>query len=97
MSNSLAIATVTATLQRIVQTSIQDDISGATVTTLRPNEVGTATPQVGVNVFLYQVQINHAWRQEAEVRARSRTNPGAKRSHTALDLHYMISFYGNDN
>ncbi|MEQ8468922.1 DUF4255 domain-containing protein [Coleofasciculus sp. E1-EBD-02] len=97
MSNSLAIATVTATLQRIVQTSIQDDISGATVTTLRPNEVGTATPQVGVNVFLYQVQINHAWRQQAEVQARSRRNPGAKRSQTALDLHYMISFYGNDN
>ncbi|MFP5270858.1 DUF4255 domain-containing protein [Coleofasciculus sp.] len=96
MSNHLAIATVTATLQRIVQTAIQDDINGATVTTLRPNEVGTATPQVGVNVFLYQVQINHTWRQQAEVQARSRMNPAAKRSQTALDLHYMISFYGND-
>ena len=41
MSNHLAIATVTATLQRLLQSAIQGDVEGARVTTVRPDAIGT--------------------------------------------------------
>ena len=40
MSNHLAIATVTATLQRILQDTAQVDVEGARVTTVRSDNVG---------------------------------------------------------
>ena len=96
MSNHLAIATVTATLQRLLQTAIQISVDGARATTVKPNEVGSATPQTGVNIFLYQIVSNHVLSQNAEMRARSRQGDSAKRWVSALDLHYVISFYGNE-
>ncbi|HBL13723.1 MAG TPA: DUF4255 domain-containing protein [Cyanobacteria bacterium UBA11162] len=96
MSNHLAIATVTATLQRMLQTAIQISLEGARATTVRPNEVGSATPQTGVNIFLYQVVNNHTLAQNAEMRNRSSRMGETKRWVSALDLHYMISFYGNE-
>jgi len=54
MSNYLAIATVTATLQRLLQSAIQLDLPGAKVTTVRPEASGGKTPEVGVNIYLYQ-------------------------------------------
>lgn len=46
MSNYLAIATVTATLQRTLQQSLQIDVEGARVTTNRPeNTGGTFAPE----------------------------------------------------
>ncbi|MFW6264075.1 MAG: DUF4255 domain-containing protein [Cyanobacteriota bacterium] len=96
MSNYLAIATVTAALQRTLQASVQVDVDGARVTTLRPNSIGNGTPEKGVNLYLYHVALNPIWRSSAEVRIRNRKGEGAKRSHSALDLHYMISFYGSE-
>lgn len=96
MSNHLAIATVTATLQRMLQNSIQGDVSGARVTTLRPDSIGTATPSSGVNLFLYHVPMNYLWGNSVEVQRRNRRGDGAIRSRTALDMHYMISCYGNE-
>ncbi|MDB9494546.1 DUF4255 domain-containing protein [Spirulina major CS-329] len=96
MSNHLAIATVTATLQRIIQSTIQADVSGARVTTLRPDSIGTATPTTGVNIFLYHVPVNYMWGNSAEIQRRNRRGEGAVRSRTAVDMHYMISCYGND-
>lgn len=96
MSNHLAIATVTATLQRMLQNSIQGDVSGARVTTLRPDSIGTATPSSGVNLFLYHVPMNYLWGNSAEIQRRNRRGDGAIRSRTALDMHYMISCYGNE-
>ncbi|MFM7887916.1 MAG: hypothetical protein ACKPCM_14775 [Pseudanabaena sp.] len=46
MSNYLAIATVTATLQRILQSVIQQDIEGARATTLPPAGISTGAPEV---------------------------------------------------
>lgn len=96
MSNHLALATVTATLQRLLQASVQGDVSGARVTTLRPDSIGTATPATGVNLYLYHVPMNYIWGNAAEIKRRHGRGELAKRSRTALDLHYMISFYGND-
>ncbi|MBD1901033.1 DUF4255 domain-containing protein [Trichocoleus sp. DQ-A3] len=96
MSNYLAIATVTAALQRTLQAVVQIDLDGARVTTVRPSNLGSGTPETGVNIYLYQVSLNPVWRSSADVRNRNRKGEMAKRSHNALDLHYMISLYGNE-
>ncbi|CAD5954228.1 hypothetical protein [Planktothrix agardhii] len=45
MSNYLGIATVTATLQRMLQQSVQTDVEGARVTTSRPENTGELQKQ----------------------------------------------------
>lgn len=94
MSNYLAIATLTATLQRALQTAVQVDLEGARVTTIRPNSLGTGTPETGVNLFLYQVNSNPALQNIDVMPFRSKGNP--TRRQVVLDLYYMLSFYGND-
>lgn len=95
MSNSLAIATVTATLKRTLQTAVGSDPSGAVVRTLRPaSENGAPAP--AVNVFLYQVTPNAAWRNE-DLPLRRADGSLVRRPQAALDLHYLLTFYGDDN
>jgi len=75
MSNHLAFATVTATLQHTLQSAIQTDVDGARATTLRPNEIGNGTPESGVNIFLYQIITNPALHNIDATPLRSRGNP----------------------
>ena len=96
MSNHLAIATVTATLQRILQAAIPDDLTSANVTTLAPNNLGKSETQKGVNIYLYQVIFNRVQGNPVDARFRNRKGELAERSRTALDLHYIISFFGNE-
>jgi Pvc16 N-terminal domain len=95
MSNYLGIATVTATLQRTLQASVQLDVDGARVTTVRPDRIGNATPETGVNLYLYEVALNTAWRS-ADLRNRYSEEKYSKRSQTGLDLYYLVTCYGND-
>ena len=95
MSNYLAIATVTATLQRTLQASVQVDVDGARVTTVRPDNVGSGTPETGVNLYLYQVVPNPAW-GNADLRTRNPEGNFAKRPQVALDLYYIATCYGNE-
>lgn len=95
MSNYLAIATVTATLQRLLQASIQADVEGARVTTLRPENLGEGAPESGANIFLYQILSNPAHSNGAVV-GRQRRGEVTKQSQAALDLYYLFSFYGNE-
>jgi Pvc16 N-terminal domain len=95
MSNYLAIATVTATLQRLLQVAIQLDIPGAKVTTVRPEATGGKTPEVGVNIYLYQVTPNPAWRNY-DLRNRRPKGELVKHAQAGLDLFYIMTFYGND-
>lgn len=94
MSNYLAVATVTATLQRILQVAVQQDVDGMQVTTLQPSQLGNGTPQTGINLFLYQVSRNKALTNADMPTARSKGNPVKRQA--ALDLYYMISLYGNE-
>ncbi len=95
MSNYLAIATVTATLRYILLNSLPPDLSGAQVTTVRPdaNLVSTETP--GINIFLYQVAPNAAFRN-CDLPERRPDGTLVQRPLTALDLKYLFTFYGND-
>lgn len=95
MSNHLAIATITATLQRTLQSAIQADVDGARATTLRPSDIGSSTPDMGLNIFLYQVITNPALHNIDATPLRTRGNPVKRQA--ALDLYYILSFYGNDN
>lgn len=95
MSNYLAIATVTATLQRLLQVAIQVDLPGAKVTTVRPEASGGKTPEVGVNIYLYQAIPNQAW-QNYDLRSRRPKGELIKQAQAGLDLYYIMTFYGND-
>jgi len=95
MSNYLAVATVTATLQRVLQAVIGADVPGATATTVRPDASGQGLPPVGVNIFLYQVTPNAALRN-ADLPTRNAGGQASQRPVAALDLHYLMSFYGAD-
>ncbi len=95
MSNYLAIATVTAALQRILQEGIRDDVPGATVTTVRPDVPNTATQAASINVYLYQATPNPTWRN-ADLRTRRPKGDLVKHGQAGLDLHYLLTFYGNE-
>lgn len=92
MSNFLAIATVTAVLSQVLQEAIGPDVPGATVTTLRPDG-GTGMPPTGVNLFLYQVTPNAAW-NNVDLPTRRSNGDLIQRPRAALDLHYLLTFYG---
>ena len=96
MSDFTAIATVTATLQSTLQEAVQADVSGATVSTVRPAEgENTNLPTTGVNVYLYQVSQNPHWRNEDLPTRRTNGEP-AQLPQAAVDLHYLFSFYGGE-
>jgi Pvc16 N-terminal domain len=92
MSNFLAIAAATATLSQLLQDTM--DVPGGTVTTLRPDGIGQR-PGKSINVYLYQVTPNPAWRN-SDLPSRSGDGSIVQRPRAALDLHYLLSFYGND-
>ena len=97
MSNFLAVATVTAALRQVVDDAIRADanVNGASVTTVRPGGTPAQTPETGVNVYLYSATPNVAWRN-ADLPTRREDGALAQRPVAALDLHYLISFYGDD-
>jgi len=99
MSNYLAIATVTATLRFVLANALVAENFGANVdvTTLRPDIVESDPLKAGVNIYLYQATPN------ANARGHdlpTRTPDGHTLMHrpqAALDLHYLLSFYGDDS
>ncbi len=96
MSNFRAVATVTASLQRVLQSAVQADVAGAIVTTVRPGEgAGANLPATGVNLFLYQVSHN-SHRGNDDLPTRRSGGEVVQRPVAALDLHYLMSFYGDD-
>jgi hypothetical protein len=95
MSNFLAIATVTETLRRTLSATVGPDVPGATVTAVRPDGIAQGLPLVGVNIYLYQVTPNAALRN-ADLPTRRSEGSLAQRPRAALDLHYLLTFYGDE-
>ncbi|MBM4319240.1 MAG: DUF4255 domain-containing protein [Deltaproteobacteria bacterium] len=95
MSNHLAVAAVTATLRNVLQGALDSELSelSASVTHVRPNAPSTELPTTGVNVFLYQVTPNAAARN-LDLPTRRRDGTLLQRPCAALDLHFLLSFYG---
>ncbi|MFO0579853.1 MAG: DUF4255 domain-containing protein [Polyangia bacterium] len=98
MSNSLAIAAVTATLRNLllqVATPRPEDpdneLSDTQVTTVAPDRAGTQEDHTQINLYLYQVMPSAAGRNlDGLGPGRSLGRPPG----LALDLFYLISVYG---
>jgi hypothetical protein len=97
MSNPSAIAAVTATLQTILGAAVTADpnLNDTTVTALPPDKArGTITTNQ-LNLFLYQVLPNAAWRNMDMPKS---VRPGETgMSPLALDLRYLITAFGREN
>lgn len=94
MSNFLAVATVTEMLRTRLETVLDREVSGAQVLAARPGELGP-DPTAMVNLFLFQVAPNSAW-ANADLPTRSSNGQVVRRPQLALDLHYLLSFSGNE-
>lgn len=94
MSNYLAVATVTAALQRLLQQTVPVDVPGATVTTVRPGSARAAAA-LAVNVYLYQVSTSTA-RTNDDLPTHRADGSLVQRPRAHLDLHYLISFHGDE-
>ncbi|MFQ5603175.1 MAG: DUF4255 domain-containing protein [bacterium] len=95
MSNFLAIATVTATLRHILLDAVQSDVPGAEVTTEQPNNLVNQNPAPRVNIYLYQVTPNAAYRN-TDLPTRRSNSQMVQRPRAAIDLHYLLTVYGNE-
>ncbi|MEQ8203082.1 MAG: DUF4255 domain-containing protein, partial [Smithellaceae bacterium] len=99
MSNYLAIATVTEAIRQMLERAIKADftetLNEATATAVRPNAGATDLPKLGVNIYLYQVGYNTAFRN-ADIPTRSTGGVVQQKPRAALELHYLFSFYGEE-
>lgn len=96
MSNALAIAAVTKTLQKLIRQGIEQEDAGAEVSTQPLDKAGGNgnTPKK-INIFLYQSLANAAWRN---LDMPNRVKPGeTSKPPLALNLYYLITAYGKDN
>jgi hypothetical protein len=95
MSNYLAIATVTATLRQTLGSAVATAVPGATVTTMRPDAPHDGTTPARVNLYLYQVTADPAYRSD-DLPTRGADGHLMQRPRVALDLHYLFTFYGDE-
>jgi len=100
VSNPLAIAATTLTLQAILQSGIvsdpaDTDLTDTTVTILPPDKARGNNNANQLNLFLYQILPNAAWRN---MNIPSQVAPGETGNPPlALTLHYLITAFGKDN
>lgn len=101
MSNHLAFAAVTSTIRYVLAMALASahpaPVGNAAVTTLPLNRLprsGVAA-QPGINVLLYQVTPNPAGRL-SDLPTRSPSGALTSRPSVALDLHYLITGYGDE-
>ena len=95
MSNYLAIATVTAALGRIVQPAPgASGVGGVDVTSGGRALTGTAQTERKVRIYLFQASPNASLRN-TDLPTRGPDGKLVDRPQAALDLRYLIAFYGN--
>jgi hypothetical protein len=96
VSNHLAIATVTATLGDIVHRAAEGAVSSSVSLRFgRPTAPTGGSIERKVHVYLYQVTPNPALRND-DLPTRDGEGRLTRRPRAALDLHYLLSFYGDD-
>lgn len=96
MSNALAIAAVTTTLRHLLQQRFDTDGSNVTVTTRPPDKARDNNNNGNqVNLFLYQTQINAAWRN---MDIPTQVKPGETgQSPLPLNLYYLLTPYAQND
>jgi Pvc16 N-terminal domain len=96
LTNHQSVATVTAILSQVVQGFAASAIDGAVVTMQRPDAVPTSgadSTKSRVNLFLFQVNFDATFRN-SDLPTRDRSAQLVQRPRAALQLHYLLSFYG---
>jgi len=95
MSNALSIAAVTATLRNLIDLELNADVAGTQVTTRPPGHARDGINGNQVNLFLYHVAINPAWRNtDLPWRVRpGEVAPGP----LPLNLYYLLTAYSGEN
>ncbi len=93
MSNQLAIAAVSAALQQVLTPPVVQAVGGAAVQFSRP--VANPPQAALVNIYLYQVTPNAAYRN-TDLPTRRADGSLSQRPQAALDLHYLLTFQGDD-
>jgi hypothetical protein len=94
MSNALAIAHVSQALALLIETNLPPDIDMAVkVEARKPPAEAPAEPTI--TVFLYQVTPNTSQRNN-DLPTRAADGTLVRRASAALDLHYLISAYGEE-
>jgi hypothetical protein len=95
MSNALAIAAATCTLRNVLLAQmplLDGDLSDLAVTVQPPDVARKNVSTAQLNLFLYQVVYNAAWRN---MDMPARVRPGeAAQPPLALNLHYVLTAWG---
>lgn len=95
MSDSLAIAAVTATLRNLLFTGLGSEVPGTAVSTRPPDRVTAAGQDNRINLFLYQTALDPAWRNQDFP---GRTAPGEDgRPPLPLNLYYLVTAYAEND
>ena len=96
MSTRASVAAVTTALKNWLQSSVAGKIGpDITATTLRPDRI-EAGEGSKINLYLFQITPNHGYRNIDQPVRRSDGGLAVK-PRTAIDLHYLLSFYTKDN
>jgi len=94
MSNHLAISAVTYGLKYILENALSKDFSTDFTVSLLPLDNGKLKKDpFQLNVFLYRVTHNPAWRCE-DLPTRRADGTMITKPQLALDLHYLLTAYG---
>ncbi|MFJ4471411.1 DUF4255 domain-containing protein [Streptomyces sp. NPDC089424] len=96
MSNALAIAHVTQALALLIETNIGPETDMAVKVEARRPPAEPTLDQPTISVFLYQVTPNVSQRNN-DLPTRAGDGTLVRRPAAALDLHYLISAYGDEN
>ncbi|MEU6065326.1 MULTISPECIES: DUF4255 domain-containing protein [Streptomyces] len=95
MSNALVIAHVTQALALLIEANLRPDIDMAVK--VEPRKPPTDPPaEPTITVFLYQVTPNTSLRN-GDLPTRASDGTLIRRPAAALDLHFLISAYGDEN
>ena len=102
MSNALAISTVTAVLQDLLNSVYTESpLGGVSVSAVAPDiiqsKLGNGNEQLQVNIFLHQVSPNAAWRNVGLPSLAPDGSSRLKNPPLALDLHYLLTAYGSQD
>jgi Pvc16 N-terminal domain len=95
VSNFLAIATVTATLRRILEQRIGMEVPGTIVTAQPPDTIATPAPD-SLNIFLYQITWNNGY-NNFDLPSRNSKGELVGQPLVGLNLYYLLTPYNAAN
>ncbi|WP_299486258.1 DUF4255 domain-containing protein [Acaryochloris sp. IP29b_bin.137] len=91
MSNSMAIAAVTTTLQSVLFLGVRDELGSGRITALPLDKARSKEEGNQVNLYLYHTAINMGWKNLPKP---ARPKGTTEKPPLGLDLFYLVTVYG---